>query len=149
MSISAAEWIRRASKINQTVLHQKVTELVERDANRELRKAKINEFEFGYRPSYKKIGNYRSDSYAFIKNNQNPLAGYGYVDLIRTGATVNSLFPIRSGALGYKFDSGNDLWSTLTGRYGQDIQSLNQKTFNTIQRDIYAPDLVKYIKTLL
>jgi len=148
MGISAAEKSRRIQKITKSQLHQKVTELVERDENRELRKAKINEFEFGLTPSYKKIGKYRSDAYAFTKHNQNPLAGYGNVDLIRSGATVNSLFPIRSGE-GYIFDSGNSLWGDLQERYGSNIAGLNQKTFNKIQKDIYAPDLVRYIKSLL
>lgn len=119
-----------------------------RDENQVLKKAKINEFEFGYRPNYRKIGKYRSDAYAQYKSSKNPLAGYGYVDLINTGAFVNSLF-VRQSGRGYLFDSGNEKASLLETAYGKDIFGLNQKTFNRIQYEEYYDDVVRMIKKKL
>jgi len=118
---------------------------VETDKGRELRKAKINELEFGLRPDYKKIGNYRSDSYAFTKNNLNPLAGFGNVDLMLTGAFANSLFPVKS-TVGYMFDASDQKKGDLIAKYGMDIMGLSQKSFNKIQKEIYAPEIIRYVK---
>lgn len=120
--------------------------LVETDKGRELRKAKINELEFGLRPDYKKIGNYRSDSYAFRKNNLNPLAGFGNVDLMLTGAFANSLFPIKK-TTGFIFESSDSKLGDLISKYGMDIMGLNQKTFDDIQKNIYSVEIIRYIKT--
>lgn len=119
--------------------------MVEADKNRELRKAKINELEFGLMPDRSNIGFYASDDYAMFKNNLNGLAGFGNVDLILTGAWSNSLFPIKKGN-GFIFDSNNDKNEGLLEKYGSGIASLNQGTFNRIQKIYYAPDLVNYVK---
>lgn len=121
---------------------------MEADKGQKIKKAKINEFEFGLRPDYTKIGLYQSDNYAFRKHLLNPLPGLGYIDLIKTGSTVNSLFPVRSGR-GFILDSQKDLWKELQGRYGKDIRVINQDTFNKIQVEDYAPDFRKYIKQIM
>lgn len=119
--------------------------MVEQDKDRVLRKAKINELEFGLLPDRKKIGQYASDEYAFKKNNLNPLAGMGNVDLILTGAWSNSLFPIKKGS-GFVFNSSNDKNNGLLQKYGDGILGLNQKTFDKIQKEVYKPELFKYIR---
>lgn len=130
-------------------MKQTVANLVEADKGQVIRKAKKNELEFGLRPDFKKIGQYRNDDYAFIKNLQNPLAGYGNIDLIRTGAFVNSLFPVRRGN-GFIFDSNVDYRDNLIENHGEaPIVGLNQKTFNKIQIDVLAPELRKEIKQIL
>lgn len=113
-----------------------------------MKKAKINELEFGYLPSFKKIGKYRSDAYATKKYAQNALAGYGYVDLIQTGAFSNSLFPRQSGK-GFIFDSGNDKAPKLIEAYGSDIMGLNQRTYAKVENLYYVTPIAKYIKTRL
>lgn len=122
--------------------------IVERDENQTLKNLKINEFEFGLRPNYSKIGTYASDSYANKKYSQNALAGYGQVDLIHTGAFVNSLFVKQQGE-GFIFDASNDKKDMLGTAYGDDIFGLNQKTFNKYQANDLAPKLVKFIKQQL
>jgi hypothetical protein len=119
--------------------------LVEEDKGKVLREAKKNEFEFGLRPSFKKIGKYASEDYAAKKNTQNALAGYGNVDLIHTGAFVNSMFPVRSGH-GFIFDASNDKKELLVEKYGKDILGLNQRTFYRIQREFYADYIAKFIQ---
>lgn len=146
--ISAAEWLRRAKAISEADLHQELVRIVERDENQVLKKAKINELEFGYRPSHAKIGKYANDAYAHQKNLKNALAGYGYVDLIQTGAFSNSLFPVRSGK-GFIFDSGNNKKNKLIDAYGRDIMGLNQRTFREVEKLYYVTPIVQYIKKRL
>lgn len=145
MAISFKEMSRRLIKISLQDLQKEVQNLVETDRNRELRKAKINELDFGLRPDRNKIGSYASNDYAHKKNNINALAGFGNVDLILTGAWSNSLFPIKKGN-GFFFDSSNDKNAELIAKYGLDILGLNQKTFDKIQKEIYAKEIFLYIK---
>ena len=118
------------------------------DKNQVLKKAKINEFEFGLRPNFTKIGLYSNDYYAHKKYLMNPLAGEGQVDLILTGATVNSLFTVAKTGR-FIFDASNTKWDSLLKKYGNDIEGLNQKTFEKIQAQEQAPILAKYINEQL
>lgn len=122
--------------------------IILRDEGQILKKAKINELEFGLKPNREKIGSYRSYDYAQDKNIQNPLAGFGNVDLIRTGAFSNSLFPVRYSGY-YLFDSGDSKTADLKRKYGKDIMGLNQNTFNVIQEKIYRHQLAAFIKKQL
>jgi hypothetical protein len=114
------------------------------DKNQSLKEAKINEFEFGLRPNFTKIGIYLNNNYAHKKYLLNPLAGYGNVDLILTGATVNSLFTVAKTGR-FVFDSSNSKWNNLLSKYGNDIEGLNQNTFEKIQATEHAPILANYI----
>ena len=121
-----------------------VSEIVLND-NQKLKELKVNEFEFGFRPDYKKIGKYASEDYAHYKNTLNPLAGSGNVDLIVTGRFVNSFFVHRTSVRnGYIFGAKDD--NNLIGKYGKDILGLNQETFNKRQSDVYVQQLVYIIK---
>lgn len=148
MGISAAEMQRRIQKISPSMLAQEVTKLVLRDETQALKRAKINEFEFGLRPNYRKIGYYQNDDYAQYKLNKGSLAGYGYVNLIDTGAFSNSMFVVRK-TNSFIFDSGNSKAGDLIEKYGMDIMGLNQKTFNRIQRELYAKHIIIFIKNKL
>lgn len=123
-------------------------EIIEKD-RRWLKETKINEFTFGLRPNYKKIGLYASDEYAHKKYLQNPLAGEGNVDLIKTGAFVNSLFVFRKSRNGYLFDSSNTNKDNLIGKYGMDIMGLNKETFEERQKNIYRITLSYEIQKIL
>jgi len=124
-----------------------VSKIVIKD-NQELKKQKENEFEFGLRPNYKKIGKYANDDYAYKKNMMNPLAGFNNVDLIFTGAFVNSLFVISKSERRFIFDSGNDKKDNLIERYGEAIMGLNQVWFNKRQSEIYRLVLQQQIKQI-
>lgn len=147
-SISAAEMLRRLQPIAQkSWLENQVKEIVLSD-NLALKKVKINEFEFGLRPNGKRIGEYANDNYAHKKNMQNSLAGYGNVDLIQTGAFVNSMFVFKN-TKGFLFDASNDKKGKLIEQYGLDIMGLNQKTFNKRQKYIYKIQLSEEISRIL
>lgn len=119
-----------------------------RDEGQIIKKAKINEYEFGYLPTFKKIGRYKSDSYSDYKNSINPLAGYGYVDLINTGAFSNGLFLKQQGR-GFIFESANDKNDTLKEKYGEEIFGLNRKTWLDIQTKNIKPQIMRFIKKQL
>jgi len=109
-----------------------------------LKEEKVNEWEQGIRPNGEKIGTYRSAEYAIFKDQINPRAN-GYVDLLLTRQTANSLFIHRANQprefLFGMFDRYN-----LVGRYGLDILGLNQETFDKRQADIYRYTLIYVIK---
>lgn len=77
----------------------------------------------------------------------NPLAGAGYVDGILTGNTVGSLFTQKKGD-SFIF-KGRYQWNNLIKRYGDDLEGLNQRTFEKIQAKEQAPILAKYINEQL
>lgn len=122
--------------------------IILRDEGQVLKKAKLNELEFGLLPDRKKIGKYRNFDYIEYKHNLNPLAGRGNVDLILTGAFSNSLFTTGRSTR-YIFESGDPKADGLIKKYGRDIMGLNQRTFNTIQQTVYKPKLVRFIKQQL
>lgn len=110
-----------------------------------LKNEKIHELKRGDRPDGSEIGTYRSQSYSLFKSSLNPLAG-GYVDLILTGSFSNNLFPVRQSNNIYSFDGKDRKTGDLISKYGMDIMGLNQETFNRLQKDLYAPQLIRYIK---
>lgn len=122
---------------------------MERDKGQVLKKAKIKELEKGLRPDGKQIGLYRNPSYARYKNILNPQAGLGNVDLILTGAFANSLFPVRQSRSTFIFDASNSKAGDLFAKYGNENRGLATDTFEDIQRDYIAPELVQYIKEVM
>lgn len=102
----------------------------------------------GKRPDGRKIGTYIDKSYSAFKNQINPLAGYGNVDLIVTGQFVNSFF-VKPFGLGFIFDATDRKRGNLLGRYGGDIMGLNQEWFNKRQKDIYKNVLSLEISKVL
>ena len=142
--ISASEFLKKSQAFLQSgKIKQKVEQLTLSDQNGTIKKAKINEFEFGLRPNFKKIGLYSNDAYAQKKYLLNPLAGFDQVDGILTGNTVGSLFTQKKGD-SFIFKARYQ-WANLIKRYGQDLEGLNQKTFEKIQTQEQAPILAKYI----
>lgn len=112
---------------------------------KELKKAKIDEFERGELPDGNRIGYYRDKNYREFKQTLNPLAS-GTVDLILTGRTVSTLFVRRSGSPRAYIFGMNDRYN-LIGKYGIDILGLNEQTFEQREARAYAPELVKLIKS--
>lgn len=135
--------------VDRRLLSDEVAKVVLRDEGRTLFKAKKNEFDFGYRPDYSKIGTYANPDYAYRKNLLNGLAGRGYVDLQLTGAFVNSFFLTRKSNGVYLFDAANSKKDSLIQKYGSDIMGLNQDTFNDYQKQIVVPKLQEFIRQRL
>ena len=119
-----------------------------RDEGQLVKRIKENEFEFGQRPDRSKIGEYASSDYAYRKYMMNPLAGLNNVDLTLTGATNRSLF-IKEQSGGFIFDANTDQWNLNIIRYGNDIASINQTSFEKVQAQRDAPKLAKQINAEL
>ena len=88
---SAKEMLSRLQSVNDiNVLQNMVYEDIK--ANEDiLRDLKEEEYEQGDIYSDQSTAMYKTEWYAKIKHEQNPRAGKGIVDLINTGAFVNSL----------------------------------------------------------
>lgn len=148
MGISAAEYSRRLKKITQPMLQEQVQEIITQQPT-PLKQAKENELLQGIKPDGSKIGKYKNRAYATAKSSQNPKAGFGNVDLIRSGRFVSSLIPYRSGGNKYLFSQNVRYGHFLVNRYGRDNLGLNQDTFNNIQKVHYRPLIVQFIKKQL
>ena len=146
--ISALQFSKKLQTLIQSgKVEAKATELIARDENNSLQRAKENELLMGKTSDGDTIGSYFFPDYAEIKYNMNPLAN-GNVDLIFTGDTVRSLFPIKEGQRKFIFD-GLGHWDKLLDQYGTKIQGLNQQTFERIQAKEHAPKLAQFINNQL
>ena len=91
---------------------------------------------------------YRSPSYENFKRTINPLAG-GKVDLILTGAFVDSMYLLKPKQGRYLFGATDSKRSKLVEAYSINIMGLNQNVFDKFQKEIIAPRFVRKIKNLL
>ncbi len=69
------------------------------------------------------IGEYHSQSYALEKNQQNPKAGFGNVDLYREGNFQGRMYLIATQGE-YEISSLDEKTNKLIGKYGEDIFGL-------------------------
>ncbi len=103
-------------RLTAPALNQVVQDSIEdnRDAIRELQ---IDQLKHGKNKKGELIGKYRSKSYAKKKNQLNPLAGLGNVDLILTGALKNDIFvDVRPDV--FVIDSADSKTGELIKKYG-------------------------------
>ena len=148
MGISAKQYQQRLQPIlNQSVMEEMVAEIVLSDKER-LKEQKISELQRGLRSNEKRIGGYQSGEYANEKNQMNPLAGFGNVDLIYSGSFVSKLFLRSKHSRSFIFDSSDDKTGNLVGKYGADILGINQDWFNKRTYDIYRLVLQERIKRI-
>lgn len=141
---SFAEIKRRIERINKiSVLRRKVKEIVLADNN--LPDAKASEFQEGMLPDGGRIGFYQNQVYANFKRRMNPQAN-GTVDLMLTGAFIDSFFVKSRGNSKFTFDANDEKTGMLKDKYGNEIMGLNQETFNTIQKEVYSSQMLKFIK---
>lgn len=141
---SFQEVLNRLNRINnQSYLQKKVKEIVLSDDF--LPDAKAGEFKQAENPDGTKIGTYRSASYENMKRAMNPTAN-GFVDLMLTGAFIESFFVKSKGSSKFTFDATDVKKSMLKEKYGEQIMGLNEKTFEEIQKNVYAQRLLAAIK---
>lgn len=144
---SFQELKNRLKKVQKkTTLNKIIDEIVLSDKN--LKYAKEDEFLHGNKPDGSPIGRYKSKSYEQYKLRRNPLAG-GDVDLIDTGSFVDNMKPFKSNRVGhYIFKSSDKKSPMLQAKYGSEIMGLNQKTFENIQKNVYADKFMLEIKRI-
>lgn len=112
-----------------------------------LKEEKVSEFTKGEKPDGTKIGKYKDPEYAYFKNQINPVAGFGNVDLLLTRQFTGRMF-VKPYASGFIFDSTDPKTPNLL-RYGYEIMGLNQDWFNQRQKDIYRIVLLHDISKIL
>lgn len=72
------------------------------------------------------LGQYASKPYAIYKNEKNSLPGFGFIDLIDTGATIDSLqTEVTDDSLVYNLQSDRN---ELLDRFGERILGLNYQS---------------------
>lgn len=145
---SAQEMLRRlesVSKINT------LREMVYEDilANEKiLLDLKEEEFEMGNIRSNFTTSRYKLYDYAREKNEQNPMAGFGNVDLIRSGSFLNSFKLKKPEQNKYLFKASDSKTPELIRKYGN-IMSLNQETFNDFQFVVIKPLFVEKLRKII
>jgi len=92
---------------------------------------------------------YAWKSYAEEKFKKNTRAGFGNVDLINTGAFIDSFKLNKPKANRYQFGATDPKRNTLVGMYGIDIMGLNQQVFEKFQIEIIKPRFVKKLKEII
>jgi hypothetical protein len=98
----------------------------------------------GERADGKKIGKYRSPSYAKKKHAQNPLAGYGNMDWKLTGELHKEIFAdVRENSV--VLDSADPKTGKLIEAHG-DPFGLTEKNSGAYAKDILAPEAVRRIR---
>ena len=81
------------------------------------------------------IGQYQNDDYAIFKNQQNPLAGFGNVDLIDSGDLKDGLFIEELGSL-FVIKSRDEKYRMLANKYGAEEFGLTEKQMKEILEEI-------------
>jgi len=107
--------------------------------------AKAAEFREGENPDGSMIGSYRSLSYELFKEQINPIAG-GAVDLMLTGAFIDSFFTKKAGASKFIFGATDKKKAHLVEKYGEQIMGLSQTTFDVLQKEVYSKQLLAEIR---
>lgn len=146
--VSATEMLRRLQSVNDINVLQDMV-YVHIKANEDvLRELKEDEYEQGDIYSDESTASYKSRWYAEYKNDLNPRAGMGVVDLINTGSFIKSFKIQKPKGNKYLFDATDKKRNKLKGKYG-DIMSLKQQTFEDFQyvfiKDPFVADLRKII----
>ena len=104
---------RKLSQVNVTDAAVQAIELSEPEILREQRHQLLE----GKKANGTPIGKYRSLKYAAKKAAQNPLAGFGNVDLNLTGAFQSAVF-LSVTSTTFIFESPDEKTAMLIGKYG-------------------------------
>ncbi|WP_438423136.1 hypothetical protein [Aquimarina macrocephali] len=142
---SVAEIKSRLQKLTMPVLRKEASKLIVK--SQDVINAKRAELKSGLRPDGNIIGEYKSDAYKKEKIIQNPSAG-GTVDLIRTKSFSKKLFVQNSKPSHFMFESTDEKSTMLFEKYGEDVRSLNQKTFEEVWRLHLAKDYIAALKKI-
>ncbi len=103
-----------------------------------------SQWEHGLRSDGTPIGQYALDFYAFMKANMNPLAGFGFMDLMLTRKTINSLkVSVTKKEVKYKLQSDKH---ELVKKYGEDILGTTKENKESLSENIVMPELIKAFK---
>lgn len=145
---SAAEMYRRLQSVNKiTVLREMVyAEISEKE--KDLLDIKYDEFEQGDIYGNYTTSRYKNAEYGNMKYQQNPRAG-GNVDLIYTGAFLESFKLNKPKQNKYMFGATDKKRNKLVEKYGIDIMGLNQDDFDKFQIEVIRPKFIKKLQSII
>ena len=148
MGISAKEMSKRLQPLLNIKTLEKLVEIEVRKNEKDLVQYKKGDLLDGdiYGDGTKL--NYAWQEYEAEKVKLNPQAN-GNVDLILTGAFINSFYLLDSKNGKYLFDATNSKKDELVGRYGEEIFSMNEKKFQRFLDSYVKDDFVKVLKKQL
>ena len=145
---SAAEMLRRLKSVSKiTTLREMVYEEIMKE-EQILLDLKEEEYEEGNIRSNKSTSMYKNQDYADEKHEMNPRAGYSIVDLMYTGAFINSFKINKPKANRYIFGATDPKKNKLIKKYG-DIMGLKQQTFEDFQVVIIKPRFIKKLQQVI
>lgn len=152
---SAAEMLRRLESVSRiTTLREMVYEDIK--ANEDiLRDLKEEEYEQGDIYSNETTASYRPNPmggfswYAEYKHAKNPRAGKGNVDLINTGAFIDSFKLNKPKGNKYKWGATDSKRNKIVDMYGEEIMGLNQESFDKFQIEIIKPRFVEKLRKII
>lgn len=130
---TAAEMLRRFQKVDLTEIMGEVV-MSNPDQILDLNKGQL---ESGVDKKGARLSKYRSNSYAVLKNNQNPRPGFGNPDLKRTGA-FHASFVVDVRGDDVVFSAGDSKAPALEAKYGSAIFGLTEDS-----KADYRPELVQ------
>ncbi len=86
------------------------------------------------------IGTYKSEEYAIMKNQQNPLAGYGNVDLFLTGSLSDDITVMRKGDK-FEIFSTDEKYKKIADKYGAEEFGLTEEQLQEFLHECYLLSL--------
>lgn len=115
------------------------------DTRSDIKLLQVDQLKLGMTGKGNKIGTYKSPKYAAMKFAQNPLAGYGNVDLIRLGVFSGDIFvDVRPDVL--VIDSGDPKAAMLFQKYGDPLGLNMLSRIKLIP--IVKPPFIQHLKGL-
>jgi hypothetical protein len=124
---------------------QKEIVIILNDGKKELFEIQKEQWLSGDRATGQKIGKYANAAYAKAKSGMNPKAGPGYMDLILTGDTINSLkIEVSADVINYELQSDEH---ALVNRFGKDILGMNTEGRYRFIEDYFRTAILKSLKT--
>lgn len=146
---SAAEMLRRLQSVNKiTVLRDMVYDEIIKEED-DLKFIKEEEYLEGDIYSTGTKTTYAWDSYKKEKYAKNPRAGYGNVDLINTGAFIDSFKLNKPKQNKYKWGATDSKRNKIVDMYGEEIMGLNQESFDKFQIEIIKPRFVEKLRKII
>jgi len=135
----AKEVIRGANKTGREAIKYATVDMADMNVDQMLQ---------GVDADGNQIGEYRSISYATMKQNMNPRPPAMWVDLHLTGSFHEKTFAKYSGN-NLNFGSTDSKTNDLTEKYGENIFGLTENNQEAIKNDVIFPIIADWLNTKL
>lgn len=99
-----------------------------------------NRLKYGQSVDGGKVGTYASEEYAAMKHQQNPLAGFGNVDLFLTGSLSDDITVIKKGER-FEILSTDEKYSKIANKYGAEEFGLTEDQLQEFLYECYISSL--------